>query len=337
MVTIKEIAKVCGLSATAVSKALRNESDISKKTIEKVHKIASEMGYSPNIAAVRLKTNRSYMFGILLKDATNSGVEHEFFATIINPFMQKAKNNGYSVMFVTDRVGDKKVSYTDFAKAYGCDGILVLTAQYDDDGILDLVKSDVPVVTVDYVSNDCSGILSDNTKGIQEMVRYAYEMGHRKIAFIHGEDTQVSKIRIASFYKICAELGIKTPEEYVVEGHFHDTDSTEELTYQLLDLPNPPTFIFYQDDFAFIGGRNAIAQRGLSIPNDISVAGYDGFVLSQVIKPNLMTWKQNTPEIGRKAVDLLIEAVESPKSYVPKIIEIEGVLLKGNSVKNINP
>ncbi len=335
MVTLKEIAKACGISATAVSKALRNESDISKETIQKVQKVADEMGYSPNIAAVRLKTNISYMLGVLLKDDTESGVEHEFFATIVNPFIKRAKNYGYSVMFITDRVGKRKVTPTEFAKAYGCDGVLILAGDFKEKEIVELVNSGIPVVTVDYVFNDSSAIISDNDKGICEMVKYAYEMGHRKIAYIHGEDTVVSKIRRVSFLKTCGELGIEVPDYYIVEGHYHDVNSTETLTHELLDLEDPPTFIFYQDDFAFIGGRNAIAQRGMIIPDDISVAGYDGFVLSQVIKPNLMTWKQNTTDIGKKSADILIDAIENPKTYLPKIVEVQGKLFKGQSVKKI--
>ncbi len=336
MVTLKEIAKVCGISATAVSKALRNESDISKETIEKVQKVADELGYSPNIAAVRLKTNLSYMLGILLKDDTDSGVEHEFFATIVNPFIKRAKNYGYSVMFVTDRVGKRKVTPTEFANAYGCDGVLILAGDFKDKEIVELVNSDIPVVTVDYVFNDCSAIISDNDKGICEMLKYAHEMGHRKIAYVHGEDTVVSRIRRVSFLKTCNELGINVPEEYIVEGHFHDVKSTEKITHKFLDLPDPPTFIFYQDDFSFIGGRNAIAQRGMVIPDDISVAAYDGFVLSQVIKPKLMTWKQNTTEIGKKSADILIDAIENPKTYLPRIVEVQGELLRGQSVKKID-
>ncbi len=335
MVTMKQIAIACGISATAVSKALRDDSSISQKTIDKVKKVANEMGYSPNIAAVRLRTNRSYIFGILLQDATGSGVEHEFFATIINPFMKKAKESGYSVMFISDKVGNNNVTYTEFAKAYGLDGALVLTMDLEDDNIMELVKSSIPVVTVDFLVNDCSTVVSDNVHGMREMVKYAYEMGHRKIAFVHGEETYVGKVRVASFHKICRELELKIPPDYIKKGKFHDTITAEALTNELLDLKDPPTFIFYSDDFAFIGARNAIEQRNLTIPDDISVAGYDGFVLSQVIKPHLMTWKQNTTQIGQKAVELLVEAAEFPKTYLPQIVEVQGKLLKGESVKKI--
>ncbi len=101
-------------------------------------------------------------------------------------------------------------------------------------------------------------------------------------------------------------------------------------------MKDPPTFIFYQDDFAFIGGMHAFENRDITIAKDISVAGYDGMNLSQVMKPRLMTWKQNTVQMGKEAVRLLIEAVEKPKIYIPRSVEVRGELLKGKSVKNLN-
>ncbi len=336
MVTIKEIAKECGLSATAVSKALRGEKDISQTTIDKVKKTAKELGYIKNPAAVRLKTNRSYNLGVLLEDGTQSGITHEFFASILNSFLLNAHQQGYTVTFISDKFGKETLSYSEYVHVHGCDGIMILAFDFEDPQIIELANSGVPVVSVDYNYNHCSSVNSDNEYAMAEMVNYAYSMGHRKIAFIHGEMTSVTRIRIASFYKTCEQLGIEVDEDYVKQGLYHDTKSAELITYELLDMKEPPTFIFYQDDFAFIGGLNALESRGVEIGKDISVAGYDGMLLSQVLRPKLMTWKQDTQKIGEEAVSLLIEAIERPKSYIPRIVEVRGELLKGKSVSNIN-
>ncbi len=335
MATIKDIAKACNLSSTAVSRALRNESDISAATIERVQKIAEEMGYIPNVAAVKLKTNRSFMLGILLDDGTGSGVEHELFAAITNAFMKAARSKGYSVMFISTQFGEQKLSYTEFARAHGCDAVLVMLSSFYGNGVSELAESGIPVVFVDYLFSDCSSVMSDNARGIRELVQYAHKMGHRKMAFLHGEDNNVTRIRLASFYKTCVALGIDVPDEYVVEGRYHDTEAAEQATYQLLDLKDPPTMIFYSDDFAFQGGRNALEHRGVVCPDEVSVAGYDGFAFSQVIKPSLVTWKQNTYALGERAAELLIEAVEQKKTYIPQIVEVRGELQVGNSVKDL--
>ncbi len=337
MVTIKEIAKACGISATAVSKALRGEKDISKATIEKVKRTAKEMGYVKNPAAVRLKTNRSYNLGILLEDGTHSGITHDFFAEILNSFINRARECGYTVSFISDRIGNEKLTYREYVEVQGCDGIFILVhPAFDDPEVQELIKSDKPTVTLDYKYSNCSSIRSDNERAITEMVRYAYSMGHRKIAFIHGEMSLVTKIRLASFHLACEQLGIDVRDDYIKEGVFHDTNSSEQITYELLDMDDPPTFIFYQDDFAFIGGRNAFEKRKVTVPDDISVAGFDGMLISQVIRPKLMSWKQNTVQLGVQAANLLCEAIEKPRSYIPRDIEVRGELLKGNSVKDIN-
>ncbi len=336
MVTIKEIATACGISATAVSKALRDEKDISRPTIELVKKTAKELGYVKNPAAVRLKTNRSYNFGILLEDGMHSGLTHEFFASILNSFINEAREFGYTATFIGDRFGKSTLSYVDYIRMLGCDGLIILVHRLEEEIIPDIVASKIPIVMIDYAYNECSSVNSDNEYAISEMVKYAYEMGHRKIAFIHGETSIVTKIRISSFYRSCDRLGIEVKDEYVKEGLYHDPKSAERITYELLDMKDPPTFIFYQDDFAFIGGMHAFENRGIEIAKDISVAGFDGMNLSQVMRPRLMTWKQNTVEMGKESVKLLIEAVEKPKMYIPRTVEVRGELLKGKSVKNLN-
>ncbi len=336
MVTIKEIASACGISATAVSKALRDEKDISKPTIELVKKTAMELGYVKNPAAVRLKTNRSYNFGILLEDGLHSGLTHEFFASILNSFINEAREFGYTATFIGDRFGKTTMSYVDYIRMLGCDGLIILVHQFEEDKLIDIISSKIPIVMIDYSYNECSSVNSDNEYAMHEMVKYAYEMGHRKIAFIHGETSLVTKIRVASFYRSCGYLGIDVNENYVKEGLYHDPKSAESITYELLDMKDPPTFIFYQDDFAFIGGMHAFENRDITIAKDISVAGYDGMNLSQVMKPRLMTWKQNTVQMGKEAVRLLIEAVEKPKIYIPRTVEVRGELLKGKSVRNLN-
>ncbi len=337
MITIKEIAKECGLSATAVSKALRGEKDISLATIEKVKETAKRLGYIRNPAAVRLKTNRSYNFGVLIEDATNSGITHELFAYILNSFINKSRENGYTVTFISDKFGSETLSYQEYANIHGCDGVLVLVHKFNDIKLLEFVESKIPVVVLDYTFDNCSSIMSDNENAMNEMVKYAYDMGHRRIAFIHGkEKVAVTQLRLAGFKKACEELGVEINPDYIREGVYHDTQSAEDITYELLDLETPPTFIFYQDDYAFIGGMNAMENRNVKIGEDISVAGFDGMSLTQIIRPKLMTWKQNTGAMGEEAVNLLMNSLENADKPTSKIISVKGELLKGNSVKNLN-
>ena len=107
-------------------------------------------------------------------------------------------------------------------------------------------------------------------------------------------------------------------------------------TRELLALSDRPTCILYPDDFSFIGGMNELERQGISIPEDMSVAGYDGILLSQVLRPRLTTYRQDAEAMGREAAAKLVEAIEQPKTCLPQQIMVSGQLLEGDTVKDIN-
>jgi len=169
-------------------------------------------------------------------------------------------------------------------------------------------------------------------------MHYIYSMGHRRIGYIYGDpNTSVTQKRMASFYRCCEELGLETPEEYVRPALYHNPNLSAVATREMLSLPKPPTCIMYPDDFSFVGGMNQIERMGLSIPDDVSVVGYDGIYLSQVLRPKLTTMRQDTENLGREAAVQLVEAVEKSKRYVTQQILIKGELLEGESVARIDP
>jgi LacI family transcriptional regulator len=206
---------------------------------------------------------------------------------------------------------------------------------FEDPAVLELVKSNIPSVTIDHVFDNRTAIISDNINSIRALVNHVYCLGHRKIAFIHGQRTSVTQKRLASFHKTCDELGIDVPDEYMITAEYHDPKASALATRKLLSLPDRPTCIMYPDDFSFIGGRNEIEKQGLSIPDDISVVGYDGIYLSQILRPRLTTWKQDTGMIGREAAAQLTEAINNSKTYMVEQIIVPGELLEGGSVKKI--
>ena len=215
------------------------------------------------------------------------------------------------------------------------DGVVIACVNFYDPQVVELVNSEVPVVTIDHVFNNRMAILSDNVSGLKALVRQAWACGHRRIAFIHGEKTAVTENRLAGFYQASEELGLKVPEEYVREGIYHDADRCAAETMALLALPQRPTCIIFPDDFSALGGYNAISEAGLSIPEDISVMGYDGIYLSRVVKPQLVTYRQNTTALGRTAADKLIEFIEHPRVTLPEQIRVSGKLLDGGSVRSL--
>lgn len=336
MVTINDIAIQCGVSRASVSKALNGHTDIGAETAELIRKTAKEMGYLPNATARALKLGRSHNIGVLFVDATASGLTHEYFSRILECLKNEAEKKGYDITFISKDIGTMQMDYYEHAKYRQCDGVVIASVDFTDAAVRRLVNSEIPTVTLDYAFDSHTSILSDNVKGMDELVRYAYERGHRKIAFVHGELTSVTQIRLASFRRTCAELGIELPDEYVQHAGYHDPKKSGLATKHLLELRNRPTCIFYPDDFSFIGGMNALEQAGLSIPDDMSVAGYDGILLSQTLRPKLTTYEQDAVAIGSAAADRLVKIIENPKICIPEQVSIPGRLLPGGTIKQIS-
>ncbi len=335
MVTIKMIAKECGYSVATVSKALNGAPDISAETRERIRKVADDMGYTSNAAARMLKTGRSYNFGVLFEDASNKGLTHSFFSHILNSFKHRAEELGYDISFISDRLGGRDISYVEHARYRNCDGVVIASVDYTEHAVMDLINSGIPVVTIDCVFDKCGSVLSDNIKGVSDIVHYVYQMGHRKIAFIHGEDTAVTRHRVASFCRTCKELGLELPEEYLLPSIYTSPETAGGLTKKLLTLPDPPTCILYPDDISYIGGMNEIEKMGLSVPQDISAVGYDGTDVSQMLRPRLTTLKQDAHRMGESAAEELVRTVEEGRTYIPGRIVVPGTLLIGGTVRDL--
>lgn len=333
MVSMKDIARYCGVSVATVSKALNGQPDIGEETRQRICDAAEKMGYMTNSAARALKTNRTYNLGVLFVDERRSGLSHEYFSSILEGIKLEAEAHGYDITFINSNVGNQPTSYLRHCKYRGLDGVIIACVDFYDPRIVELVNGTIPVVTIDHIFDDRMAILSDNVNGLDTLVHYAYNKGHRRIAFLHGEDTSVTKGRLTGFYRACKELGIEVPEEYVIPCVYHDPDRCEEATRQLLQLPERPTCIIFPDDFSFIGGNNAIVEAGLRLPEDISALGYDGINLARIM--HLTTYTQDAEGIGRTSADRLISLIEHPKTTRIDRILIKGGLMEGRSVRQL--
>ncbi len=335
MVTLKDVAQRCGVSVASVSKALNNMPDISPATAKRIRNMAKELGYYPNVAARALKTSRSNMIGILFFLRDINVWTHEYFSKIISSVQVHAERSGYDITIINCDGVSIMGSYLAYCKYRNYDGVIIMSARFAEPTLMELVNSDIPVVTIDYLFNHRGAVISDNVQGMRDLVHYIISRGHRRIAYIHGEDTMVTKNRIASFYRTCEELGVEVPPEYVKEAQYHDPESSALATRELLALRKKPTCILYPDDFSYIGGMNELEKQGLSIPDDISVAGYDGIYLTQVLHPKLTTLEQDADGIGTQVAHMLLKAIEKPKSFIPKHVILPGVVRAGESVKAI--
>lgn len=336
MVSMKDIAARCNVSVATVSKALNGYSDIGQKKREEIQEVAKEMGYFPNSSARALKTNRTYDLGILFADNLHSGLTHDYFASILDSFKVTAELRGYDITFTSmSTVANRRMSYYEHCRYRGLDGVVIANIDFTTPEAVELVRSSLPVVTIDFVFDGRIAVVSDNVKGMKDLVDYVCSMGHRKIAYIHGDYNSVTRDRISSLYRTLSARGIEVPDGYIRQSRYRDGEMTRKVMKELLELKDRPTCVFTPDDFSAVGAYHAVQEAGLRIPDDISVVGYDGIPIAQALFPKLTTLKQDTRLIGQRAAQELIDLIESPKTTLVDKILIEGHVMEGGSVARI--
>ena len=328
MVRLKDIAEVCGVSVATVSRALNGLTNENRERTAFICQTARDMGYYPNAAARTLKTSRSNNLGILYEDRMN----HEYFSSLFDELRREADAHGYDLTFL-GQGGFSESNYYEHARQRNLDGVIVVQADYDAAGIIRLATSSIPTVIIDHTYDGCDCVTSDNRSSMDQIVRHVYARGHRRISFIQGEKGAVSRERLAGFYKACAELGIRVPVEYVREGHFHDPAGCTAFIRELLQMDEKPTCVLCPDDYSCLGARWLLESQGLRVPADISLVGYDGIRMSQMMTPRLTTYCQDTVQIAKEVFALIIDAIENPETHIPKQITVSGMLMEGETVR----
>ena len=333
MVSMKDIARRCGVSVATVSKALNGLPDVGEATRSHILAMAREMGYLTNVAARALKTNRTYNLGVLMADEQRNGLQHEYFTAVLESFRTEAARQGYDTTFLNRSMGGQPTSYLQHCRCRGLDGVVIACIDFGSPWVRELLDSGLPLVTLDRVFENHLSVVSDNASGVAELVRYVHGMGHRKLAFLHGESTPVTESRLTGFRQTCQELGITVPESCIIPCVYHDPHRCAEATRQLLSLPDRPTCILFPDDYSYLGGVQELMRAGLRIPQDISVVGYDGIHLAHVL--GLTTFSQNADALGRTAAARLIALIENPRTAPRDRVLIQGRLLEGHTVKRL--
>lgn len=273
---------------------------------------------------------------VLFKDDSNNGLTHDYFAGILDSFKRTAEAEGYDLSFMNcNKTRADRHTYMEQVEHRGYDGIVIACIDFHDPEVVELVNSAVPVVAIDQDMDQVITVKSDNLHGIKNLVHYLGEMGHRRIAYILGDDNVVTAVRLQGFRDACAEIGVDIPEEYIRRSEYRNMRKAAYETEQLLRMKNPPSCILYSDDFAAIGGINVLRARGLDIPGDISITGYDGIRILSQYEPRLTMVCQNTVEIGRIAAEKLIDYIEYPDTVDRETITVETVLEKGRTVGRV--
>lgn len=326
MVSIKDLAKACGLSVSAVSKAMNNRKGISPEHAELVRQKAREIGYFPNAAARTMRTRRSHNIGVLFRN----DMGHEFFSLVLEAIRKRAAELDYDITYLERG----SMNYLEHARNRQCDGIIITAGNFDMVQIRQLLGSDFPLISIEHSFDDCSCVYGCNEDSMKEIIEYLHGMGHRKIAFLYGEVGDVTLQRLAGFTKATRALGLDIPAEYVVQTGFGNLKAAGKATEKLMEMQDRPTCIIFPDDISLLGGMSAIQEMGLKVPDDVSLFGYDGIRLTSMLRPTIATYHQDATGIGAAAVEQLVSEIEKG-SGKGKTILVPGNIQEGGTVRRL--
>ncbi|WEG15204.1 LacI family DNA-binding transcriptional regulator [Alkalihalophilus pseudofirmus] len=336
MATIYDIAKKTGYSISTVSKVLNNYSDVGEKAKRIINEAVEELGYYPSSSARTLSTKKSWTIGVVFVEDSGIGIEHPFFNAVIESFKKAAEKEGYDLLFASNKIGTEQRSYLDHFLYRGVDGVVVVCSTMDSPDLDILMESDLPSVVIDLDTRGASVVFSDNIHGSELAVDHLYELGHRKIAHIAGHNSlYVGVHRLKGYIQAMNKHNLNIPDEYIADGGYFTFESGKKAMEDLLKLEDRPTAVYAAGDLMALGAITAIQEQGLSVPNDISVIGFDDIQIARYMTPGLTTIKQDTFLIGKTAAGLLLEQINDKKKHYMSI-KIPVTLIERNSCRPIS-
>lgn len=317
-VTIKDIAKLSGVSTATVSKVINHkDNDIGKSTIERVKKIIEEQKYSPNIVARSMITKKTKTIGLVIPDVRNP-----FFTDLARGAEDVANERGYSLLFCnTDDDLKKEIKYINNLIEKQIDGIALAGAAIRDQSLEENMDIKIPIVSLDrnvYFKGIEGKIEVDNFSGAYDAVNHLVQLGHNKIMFLSGQlNIKLSMDRLEGYKRALLDNSIDYNENLVIVGRYSSEFGYE--TMKNMELDREITAIFCGNDLIAIGAMNALKEKHISIPEDISIVGFDDIYISTLVSPPLTTVRQPSYEIGYLAIETLIDILECKKDFSKKV------------------
>lgn len=310
MPTIYDLSRQLGLGVSTISKALNGYSDVSEKTRQRVLEAAREMGFQPNSNAQALKTKRSRLIGVLHQDIQGGGLMHPHFGTILEYFKRSVEERGYELMLMSQNAGRRRRSFVEQCRYRNFEGMLIMVAEQNDPDIQHLLALDVPKVLVDFEYTDQCSVLSDNVQGGIQAVEYLYKLGHRRIAHLAApQKTLAGSERLAGYRQGLARVGLQFEPELVQEATGYQLNDGRLAMSALLRRSGAFSAVFAASDSLAFGAMDILKQRGILVPEQISMVGFDNLDSSMMSLWPLTTIAQNREQIGRTAADLLFKQI----------------------------
>jgi DNA-binding LacI/PurR family transcriptional regulator len=317
--TVVDIAKLAGVAPMTVSRVINDSGYVSAELREKVQRVVDKLEYHPNALARGLKSQRSHVIGILAPD-----IQNPFSAELAGNIQDVLLESGYtSFLSTTEQSSKRELAALRAFFDHRVAGIVVATRETEagDEELERFTRRGLPIVLVGRSSgpSSISRVTADHWKGAYDAVEHLISLGHKHIGYIGGSPGAAGRLR--RFQGYCEAMrahSLEVRDEWIAgpdaefgPGYSRQADGYAAMEH-LLSLTERPTAVFARNDFTAMGAMSAARDRGVSIPNDIAIAGFDNVPQSAFTTPPLTTVAQSTAEQGRAAARMLLARIENP-------------------------
>ncbi|GMQ58524.1 LacI family DNA-binding transcriptional regulator [Vallitalea sediminicola] len=318
-VKIKDVAKKAGVSVTTVSRVLNDGKYVSDDLKEKVKKVIEELDYSPSYIARSLVLKRTNLLAVIVPNITSS-----INSIILSKIEETASKNNYNIIVCNMAENlDKQYKYLNIFKEMRVDGIIITNEKINDETRNFLEGIDIPIVFASAKPSNQKhiAIVVNNYQASYEATEYLTSLGHKRIAFIGGDrrDITSGQERYNGYKKALIDNKIPIVEEYIQFGNYSLKDGYF-LMEKFMKCDSLPTAVFAASDDMAVGAINCIKDNGLKVPDDISVVGFDGTAVVDIVRPKLTSMEQPIKEMGTMAVEMLMQKINKQQTLVNEII-----------------
>jgi len=329
-VTSKDVAKHAGVSRTTVSLVLNNVQgvQISKGTRARVIEAAQELGYVPNAAAQALASRRAQIIGLILTRNPHHISSDAFLNQILDGLITAAHEHSIRLLIDIVEVHHQKKAYLELVRAKRIDGLILSGPRFDDEALLSLEQDHFPTVLMGQLpKTDFYSVDIDNYSASQQAVEHLVKLGHKRIACISNAPPSYTAAadRLDGYRETLKTHGFPYDEALVRYGDF-DPESGFQQMKDLLSLKKHPSAVFVASDVVAIGAKAAIVEKGLKIPQDIALVGFDDVPLARYLDPPLTTVRLPASELATRASQMLIQLIQG-ESPAEKQVLLESQLI----------
>ncbi len=334
-VNIKDVAARARVHPSTVSRVLNLESRsmVSETVAKRVEKVAKSMGYSRSPLASGLRTGRSFIIGVLIPDLTNP-----VFPPIVRGIERSLNAQGYIAMLAdSDNNQDSEMMLLDSMKSRSVDGMILATAHRKDPVVDTCIADRIPLVLVNRTTDkhDVTSVVNDDVHGIDLAISHLLELGHQRIAFVGGpQNTSTGHDRYVAFRNQAKKGRIKTHSDLMVNTRSFTEAAGHKALKALWSTRRKFTAVVAANDLLALGCYDALKERGLSCPNDLSITGFNDMPFMDKLSPSLTSIRIPHDEIGRQAAELLLSQIKTPTSAERTIITLKPELVVRDSTRS---